>query len=63
MVNLEISTISELLSEGILDNELDKDIRAKVLDKVPEEHYDIACVVFHEARKAYFQLGFTLLRG
>jgi len=63
MVKLDLRAISEILVENIFDNELDINIRKEILNNVPDEHYDIACQVFHETRKTYFHLGFTLLKN
>lgn len=61
MKNIELSNLSQIIVDSIFDNELDHHLRKKILDDIPEEHYDIACQVFHETRTAYFQLGLTLL--
>ena len=61
-MNIDFNKISQILIESIFDHELDNGLRKQILDGVPDEHYDTACQVFHETRKAYFQLGFTLFK-
>jgi len=58
MVNIYLKDLSQIILNGIFDQDLDKQIRIAILDAIPEKHYDIACNVFHEARQVYFDLGF-----
>lgn len=58
MIKIDLSNLSQIILNGIFDQELDKQIRVKILDTVPEKQYHVACEVFHEARQIYFDLGF-----
>jgi len=58
MTNIDLKALSQIILDGIFDQELDKQIRIDILDKAPEEHYELACEVFHKARPIYFDLGF-----
>jgi len=58
MVNLDLNILSQIILNGIFDQELDKEIRMKILGIAPEKQYDLACEVFHKARQIYFDLGF-----
>jgi len=58
MINIDLSHLSQIILDGIFDQELDKQIRATILDTVSDKQYDIACEVFHKARQVYFDLGF-----
>jgi len=58
MTIIELSSLSQIILDGIFDKELDQQIRIDILDHIPEKHYKIACEVFHEAREVYFDLGF-----
>jgi len=57
-MKIELTKLSQIILDGIFDQELDKEIRIKILDTVPEKQYDLACEVFHKARPIYFDLGF-----
>jgi len=59
MVKVDLESISQIILKGIFDKELDKQIRIDILDNVPEEHYEMACGIFHDAREVYFDLGFV----
>ena len=59
-MNIDLSKISKILTDGVFDEELDYDLRKQILDDIPDQHYDIACDVFNAARKAYFELGLTI---
>jgi len=56
-MNLNLSNLSQILADGIFDQNLDSDLRKKILDNIPEKYYDVACDVFNETRQAYFELG------
>ena len=58
MTNVDLKTLSQIILDGIFNQELDKEIRIDILDNVPEEHYEVACGVFNDARPIYFDLGF-----
>ena len=58
MVNIDLNNLSQIILNGIFDQELDKEIRITILDNVPNKQYEIACEVFHKARQLYFDLGF-----
>jgi len=59
MINILLTDISQIILNGIFERELDKQLRKKILARVPDKHYNIACEVYHEARVAYFDLGFV----
>jgi len=58
MINIDLKVLSQIILDGIFNQELDKEIRIDILDNVPEEHYEVACGVFNDARPIYFDLGF-----
>lgn len=60
MKGIDLRNLSQILLDGIFDNELDNGLRKKILDEVPEENYDMACQIFHQTRKEYFELGLNL---
>ena len=62
MINIDLSDLSQIIVDGIFSRELDKQIRIDILDNVLEEHYDIACEVFHETHQIYFEQGFLYSR-
>lgn len=60
MIDIDLSNLSRILLESISNNELDKNIRKKILDNIKDEHYDIACNVFNQTSQAYFNLGLKI---
>jgi len=61
MRKINISNLSQILFDGICDNGLDTDIRKEILDSIKDEkHYEIACDVFNQTSKAYFNLGLKI---
>jgi len=57
-MKIDLSNLSQIILNGIFDQELDNQIRVDILGNVPEELYEMACDIFHEAREVYFDLGF-----
>ena len=58
MTTIDLKALSQIILNGIFDQELDKENRINILDNVPDKQYEIACAVFHKARQIYFDLGF-----
>jgi len=58
MTNIDLNTISQIILNGIFDQELDKQIRIDILDNIPDKHYEVACAVFNATRQVYFDFGF-----
>ena len=58
MKNIDLSSLCQIIVDGIFVQELDRQVRVDILDNIPEEHYEVACEVFNEARQIYFEQGF-----